>query len=99
MVEIKIFLDEGDRHGDTLMYEYIMRYLMHHQIQGACILPVFAGFGSKHHLHLPKSLGSMDEVPLVLLFIDEEEKVNLVLPHLKEIIKKGLIVRTNVELL
>jgi PII-like signaling protein len=99
MVEIKIFLDEGDRHGDSLMYEYIMRYLMHHEIQGACILPVFAGFGSKHHLHLPKAWGSVDEVPLVLLFIDEDDKIKKVLPHIKEIIKKGLIVRTNVELL
>ncbi len=97
MVEIKIFLDEGDRHEDGLMYEYIMRYLMHHNIQGACILPVFAGFGSKHHLHLPKSIGSVDEVPLVILFIDEDEKVNLVLPHLKEILKKNLIIKTSIE--
>jgi len=97
MVEIKIFLDEGDRREDDPMYEYIMRYLMHHGIQGATILPVFAGFGSKHHLHFPKSIGSVDEVPLVILFIDEEEKVDIVLPHLKEILKKNLIVKTAIQ--
>ena len=97
MVEIKIFLDEGDRYEDQLTYEYIMRYLMHHEIQGASIIQVFAGFGHKHHLHLPKSLGSVDEVPLILMFIDEEEKVEVVLPHLKQIIKHDLIVKTHVE--
>jgi PII-like signaling protein len=96
MVEIKIFLDEGDRYEDHLMYEYIMRYLMHNGIQGASIVPVFAGFGHKHHLHFPKSLGNVDEVPLILMFIDEDEKVDAVLPHLKQIIKKDLIVKTNV---
>jgi PII-like signaling protein len=96
MVEIKIFLDEGDRYEDQLMYEYIMRYLMHHGIQGASILPVFAGFGHKHHLHLPKSFGNVDEVPLVLMFIDDEEKVEAVIPHLKQIIKKDLIIMTKV---
>jgi PII-like signaling protein len=79
------------------MYKYIMLFLMHHGIQGVCILQVFAGFGHKHHLQLPKSLGSLDEVPLILMFIDEEEKVEVVLPHLKEIIKYDLIVNTKVE--
>jgi len=97
LVEIKIFLDEGDRHEDGPMYEYIMRYLMHNGIQGASILPVFAGFGGKHHLNLPNSIGSVDEVPLVILFIDEVEKVNIVLPHLKEILRKNLIIKTSIE--
>jgi PII-like signaling protein len=94
MVEIKIFLDEGDRYEDHLTYEYIMRYLMHNGIKGASIIPVFAGFGHKHHLHIPKSLGSVDEVPLILMFIDEDERVEAVLPHLKQIIKNDFIVKT-----
>lgn len=97
MVEIKIFLDEGDRYKDQQTYEYIMHFLMHNGIQGASILQVFAGFGIKHHLNLPRSLGSVDEVPLILMFTDEEAKVDAVLPHLKEIIKHNLIIKTKVE--
>jgi PII-like signaling protein len=98
MVEIKIFLDEGDLHEDGPMYDYIMRYLMHNGIHGASILPVFAGFGSKHHLHLPNSIGSVDESPLIIMFIDEDDKIEVVLPHLKGIIKHNLIVKTKVEI-
>ena len=93
MVQIEIFLDEDDLYKDRSMPEYIMRYLMHNNIAGATIFDGLVGYGHKHHLHFPKKIGNVDEHPFMIMFIDEEEKVNAVLPHLKEIIKEGLIVK------
>lgn len=96
MIEVKIFLDEADLHETKPLHEYIMRYLMHHNIIGASVFEAYEGFGRKHHLHHLKELGTVDETPLMILFIDEEEKVNSVLSHLKEIVKEGLIVTSAV---
>ena len=39
----------------------------------------------------------MDEGPIMIPFVDEEEKVRGVLPHIKEVIKDGLIVMKKAE--
>ncbi|MGA7721000.1 MAG: DUF190 domain-containing protein [Ignavibacteriaceae bacterium] len=97
MVEIKFFLDENDMYNDKSKHEYIMRYLMHHSIMGASVFEAKIGYGRKHHLHHPQNLGNVDENPIMIMFIDEEDKVELVLPHLKEVLNQGLIVKTKVE--
>ncbi|MCX6174458.1 MAG: DUF190 domain-containing protein [Ignavibacteriales bacterium] len=99
MVEINIFLDEDDRFNDIPLYEYILQYLLHHKINGATIFTAMGGYGTKHHLHFPRKFGGSDEGPLMIMFIDNEEKVKNILPHLKEIIKEGLIIKKNVEVI
>ena len=97
MIEVTVFLDEDDMYNGKILYEYIMQYLIHHHVRGASIFAAMGGYGAKRHLHYPKKIGAADEGPLMILFIDEEEKVNTVLPHLKEIVREGLIVTKNVQ--
>ncbi len=97
MLEITIFLDEDDRHDDKPLHEYIMRHLLHHNIKGASLFAATGGFGAKRHLHYPKHFGAADEGPIMIVFIDEEDKVNSILPHLKEVVHEGLIVLKRVE--
>ncbi len=92
MLEVTIFLDEDDTHQGRPMHEYIMHHLMHHHIAGATIFAGMGGYGHKRHLHYPKKIGAADEVPLMIVFVDEEEKIQAVLPHLKEVVKEGLII-------
>jgi uncharacterized protein len=97
MLEVEVFLDDNDAFQGKPMYEYIMRYLMHHGIMGATVFSALMGYGHKHHLHHPRTLGNVDEGPLMILFVDEEARVREVLPHLKEIVKEGLITMKHVE--
>lgn len=97
MIEVTIFLDEDDMYKGKILYEYIMQYLIHHHVRGASIFAAMGGYGAKRHLHYPKKIGAADEGPLMILFIDDEEKVNTVLPHLKEIVREGLIITKDVQ--
>ncbi|MEW5841735.1 MAG: DUF190 domain-containing protein [Bacteroidota bacterium] len=96
MLEVKIFLDEADVYEKRPLHEYIMRYLMHHNVKGASVFEAYEGYGRKHHLHHLKELGTVDESPLMILLVDEEEKVNSVLPHIKEVVNGGLIIASQV---
>jgi PII-like signaling protein len=97
MLEVSVFLDQDDRYGKDPADEHIVRYLMHHGIMGASVFTGSMGFGRKRHLHHPRSLGAVDECPVMILFIDEEEKAQKVLPHIKEVVHEGLIVSRRVE--
>ncbi|HUN65040.1 MAG TPA: DUF190 domain-containing protein [Bacteroidota bacterium] len=97
MLEVKLFIDADDLHESTPLYEHIMRYLMHHEIYGATLFTGSMGFGSHHHLHEPKRIAASDPVPVLIIFIDEEEKVRRVIPHLKEVMPGGLITAHRVE--
>ena len=70
---------------------------MHHKIKGATIFSGMMGYGHKHHLHKPGKLGAGDERPLMLVCIDTDEAINVVLPHIKEIVKEGFIVLKEVK--
>ncbi len=98
MIQVQMFFDEDDRYEDAPTYAYLMRYLIHHEIRGATLFSAMGGFGAKRHLHFPRKLGAADEGPLLLTFIDSEDKVRKVLPHLKVVLREGLIVTTTVEI-
>jgi len=97
MIEVTVFLDEDDQYQGKSMPEYIMRYLMHHGIRGASAFTAVMGYGRKHHLHYTRGIGRVDEGPMMIVFIDEDARVREVLPHLREILKDGLIVCKTVD--
>jgi PII-like signaling protein len=96
MTEVKIFFDDEDMYHEMAMDEYIMRYLLHHHVHGATLFRGAMGFGSHHHLHTPGRIGGTDAVPVMILFIDEDDVVQRILPHLKEVVSEGLITLQNV---
>jgi PII-like signaling protein len=98
MQEISIFLDEDDIYNGEPLYDHIIHYLQKNNINGSTALSAFGGFGLKHHFHLPKRIWSIDENPMMIVIVDEEEKVQKVLPHLKEVIKEGLLIIETVEI-
>lgn len=97
MLEVSVYLDEDDRYEGKPLHEYIVRHLMHHGILGATVIAAMMGYGHKHHLHHPDKLGAVDERPIMILFVDEEAKVHAILPHIKEVVKEGLIIIKRVE--
>ncbi len=97
MLEVSVYLDEDDLYEGKPLHEYLVRHLMHHEIVGATVFAAVMGYGHKHHLHHPNKFGAVDERPIMIQFIDEEARVHAVLPHIKEIVKEGLIIMKKVE--
>jgi len=97
MLQVQLFLDEEDTFQGHSSSEHILRYLLHHKILGATLFKAHMGFGAHRHLNAPGKLGATDALPVMIMFIDEEEKVQHVLPHLKEVLASGLIVAHRTE--
>ena len=55
------------------------------------------GYGENQRLNRPEALFSFDETPMMITFIDEDEKVKSALTALRKEVKSGFIVTNQVE--
>jgi len=98
MMQAQIFIDKDELHGSHPLFEYIIRFLIRHKIKGATAFRGYLGFGSHQHLKRPDDLFSFDEPPMMITFIDEDEKVLNTIALLRKEVKNGLIITHPVEI-
>lgn len=91
MLQAQIFIDKDELKGLNPLYEWIMEVLIRHKITGATAYRGQLGFGSNQHMKRPTELFSFDEVPMVITFIDEDQKVLETIAEIRKEYKGGLI--------
>ncbi len=97
MIAVTLFFDEDDVYQQQPVRDYLLHYLLYRNVRGASVFPAVMGFGRQHHIHHPGSFGGVDDRSIMMVFIDEEERVREVLPHIKEVVRDGLIVTHRVD--
>ncbi len=97
MLQAQIFIDKDEIHDDKPMNEFVMDFLIHHNIIGATSFRGHAGFGKNQYMKNPSRLFSFDEPPMLIVFIDEDEKVLSVLRELRKQMQTGFIVTSKVD--
>jgi PII-like signaling protein len=97
-LEIRIFLDEDDMYKGENLKQYILRYLLHHHINGASVVPVQSGFGSGGHLHARDILAALPTQSWMIIFIEESDKARQVMKHFAEIYPQGMMAAHAVEI-
>ena len=96
MLQAQIFISADHWKDEIPLFEYIMQFLVKQKVQGATVNRGRLGFDGKH-LSRPNDLFSFDETPMVISFIDEEEKVKSALTLLRKEVKSGFIVTNHVD--
>lgn len=90
-LQLSIFLKEAEMSGEVALHEAIVRRLLHLEIKGATVLRGWMGYGRHGHLHHKRLLGISDDRPIVILAIDDPEKIHGVLPELRLLAPNSLI--------
>jgi PII-like signaling protein len=88
---LMIFVDETDMWQDERLYEVLVRALFKRNVAGATVVHGFMGYGMHRHIHKKELLGISDERPVLILAIDEEERLRQAIPDLIPLVKEGLI--------
>src|SRR2546429_8571989 len=88
---LRIFVGESDRWHHQPLYEAIVLKARELGLAGATVLRGPMGFGANSHLHTTKILRLSADLPMVIEIVDSEEKINLLLPNLDEMIQEGLV--------
>lgn len=97
MIQAQIYIDADELKGTQPLSEFILQFLIKQKIAGATVFRGSFGYGENQHLNRPDALFSFDEIPMMITFIDEDEKVKAALTALRIKVKNGFIVTNQVE--
>ena len=94
---LMIYVDETDLWGTVTLFEAIVRRIRQLGLAGATVHQGIMGFGSHGKVHRKRLFGVSDDRPVVITVVDTEQKVRDVLPEIRAMVKEGLVVLLDAE--
>jgi len=88
---MRIFVDEDDRYERAPLYMAIVEELRRHDFAGATVIKGIGGFGSSRTVHSARVFDLSTNLPVLVEVADSRERIEAVVPRLREMIGGGLI--------
>jgi len=96
---LMIYLDETDVYGTGPLYEAIIRRLRQLGVNGATAVTGMMGFGAHLKVHRKRLFGISDDKPVVITVVDSEPVIREILPEIRGMVKEGLVVLLDAEVI
>jgi PII-like signaling protein len=93
-----VFINETDTWNDAPLYQAIVQRLRQLGLAGATAQAGILGFGHHMRLHHKGLFGVSDDRPVTIIAVDDEGKIRSFLPELREMVREGLILLLDAEL-
>jgi hypothetical protein len=97
-VRVSVYINEADEWHHRPLHLEVLRMLHAQGLSGGTVLHAVAGFTGKGGVETTSLVDAGGKLPLVIQFIDTAEQVERVMPQLKEMAGRRLIVREPVEI-
>ena len=98
-VLLRIFFGENDRFHRLALHEAIVLKAREMHLAGATVLRGHIGFGHSSRIHTSKLLRLSQDLPVVVEIVDSQEKIDIFLPVLDEMMSSGLVTLERAEVL
>jgi uncharacterized protein len=98
-VRLTIFVGESDRWHHRPLYTEIVHRAHDAGLAGASVLRGVEGYGASSRIHTARLLSLSEDLPVVIVIVDAEEKVRGFLPQLDELVAEGLVMIDPVEVI
>ena len=95
-VQITLYLSEGDSYQGRPLHMQVLKCLRDEQIDNAVVFHGIAGFVGGSRIKTSSLVDAGGKLPLVLIFVDDDESISRVLPKIKQMLGNRLIARENV---
>lgn len=102
---MRIYIGESDRWGDKPLHQAIVEALRANDIAGVTVYAGVLGYGASGQMHhdrsltLPHIAGHGHDRPIMLAVVDSEEKLRHFTPILDKMVRQGLVVMSNVDII
>ena len=96
---LRIYIGESDHWHGKPLYQAIVETLRREGMAGATVLRAVEGFGAHSRIHTAHILRLSEDLPIVVETVDSAEKIERVLPGLREMVVEGLITLTDVDVI
>ncbi|SNB47936.1 DUF190 domain-containing protein [Geobacter sp. DSM 9736] len=95
-VLMRIFIGESEKFNHTPLYEALLELFRREGVAGATVLRGVAGFGARGIIHTHKLLELSTDLPLVIEVIEEQGKLDSLMPQIDSMMTGGTITTENV---
>jgi PII-like signaling protein len=90
-VRVRAYFGERDHAAHRPLWSALLQMLRESGASGATVTRALAGYGAHSRIHAASLVDLSSDLPLVLEWIDTEERVTALLPKLEEMLQGGLI--------
>lgn len=94
---LTIFIGDTDQHHHRPLYTEIVHRAHDHGLAGASVFHGIEGYGASSRIHTSRILSLGDDLPVAIVIVDTEDKINEFLPQLDGLIDEGLVILDDVE--
>ena len=96
---LTIFIGESDHHGHTPLATEIVQHAHSAGLAGVTVLRGVEGYGASNHIHTTRILSLSADLPMVVIIVDEPERIDAFVPQLEELVTEGLIIADDVQVI
>jgi PII-like signaling protein len=90
-VRVRAYFGERDRHRGKPLWGALLEYLRREGAAGGTVTRGIAGYGAHSRIHAVSLVDLSSDLPLVLEWVDTEERVARLLPQIEVMLQGGLI--------
>ncbi|MGI9003969.1 MAG: DUF190 domain-containing protein [Pseudonocardia sp.] len=98
-LRLSVFVGEDDRWQHQPLYHEIVRRAHAAGLAGATVLRGCEGYGARSLIHTTRLLDLADDLPIVVIIVDVEDRVRAFLPQLDEVVAGGMVLLDGVDVL
>jgi hypothetical protein len=95
---LRIFIGESDQWHHRPLYEELVQTARKLGLAGATVLRGIEGFGANSRVHTARILRLSEDLPVVLEFVDTDDRIDEFLEQIDDMIEEGLITLEKVEI-
>src|SRR5262245_199978 len=88
---VRIYTGESEQWGWKPLFLAVLEFLRTEGAAGVTVLRGVAGFGATSRIHTAKILYLSEDLPMVIEWIDTPERVERLLPRVRDMVSAGLI--------
>ena len=96
---MRILIGEHDRWNDQPLYHALVQAMRANDIAGVTVYRGILGYGANRRIHKDSTLNLSHDAPILLTAVDTEEKLRGIVPVLDQMVKQGLVVLSDVDVI
>ena len=94
---LRIYIGESDKWQHRPLHLALVEFFRKHGFAGATVLRGVEGFGAHSKIHTAQILRLSEDLPLVVEVVDDADRIEAILPELRQMVQEGLIFTIEVD--